>query len=567
METRATTHSGWRTYTLPYVTIFLAALLALAWQFVFPGYYNMYALDAAMLPKYVAEFNESFRQGILYPRWMAEDFWGYGSPMFVLYSPFLYIMSSAMNLSGLGLAHATAVIKLLSLFVGGVFLFHLLRKRHGDRAALIASLFYVLLPTRIYDIYYHNTPAGRFGEAFMPMTLFFVSEMGDGPMKRKDLAGFGLSYAGLILSHLASAYLFTPFIILYGLICRRKGALLVTALKIGSGIAAGILLSSFFFMPVLFERGLVHFEYNTNLYELFRFKYHVVINGYLDENNVYVPLKNSLAMEMGALLAVLYIIFRRGLFRFDRDSYFYAGSVLFSLFMMSFLSGFLWDGITALRTINLPSRFSAIYLIFISALFGIAMDRLLAWEERPRLISALSVGLIAVVFSYGLVMIKTSPRLTYDDYTTKLADRPDIQPEYLPKTVNLDTLSSLGVHDPRLSSMDRFSADIRRWGYVDRDFVVDSPRGARLRVKTFYFPGWRAWFDGKEVPLTAEDGTGAIMMAVPPGRHDVCLRFTNTPPRTWGVALSLLAFVILVFPRRVLLSRAPKSSCAGRPNG
>ena len=176
-----------------YVLIFAAATLALAWQFIFPGYYHMFALDAAMLPKYVAEFNESFRQGIFYPRWMGDDFWGYGSPMFVLYSPFLYIMSSAMNLSGLGLAHATAVIKLLSLFVGGVFLFHLLRKRHGDRAALIASLFYVLLPTRIYDIYYHNTPAGRFGEAFMPMTLFFVSEMGDGPMKRKDLAGFGLA--------------------------------------------------------------------------------------------------------------------------------------------------------------------------------------------------------------------------------------------------------------------------------------------------------------------------------------------------------------------------------------
>ena len=47
--------------------------------------------------------------------------------------------------------------------------------------------------------------------------------------------------------------------------------------------------------------------------------------------------------------------------------------------------------------------------------------------------------------------------------------------------------------------------------------------------------------DGRPVEITADPPNGLIGLTLPPGEHDVRLRFGSTPVRQVGAGLSLLA--------------------------
>jgi hypothetical protein len=93
----------------------------------------------------------------------------------------------------------------------------------------------------------------------------------------------------------------------------------------------------------------------------------------------------------------------------------------------------------------------------------------------------------------------------------------------------------------RLTSIDPYRA------------TVHSVSGASLETFRSYLPGYRAYIDGKEVP-SFRSRQALVEVRVPPGEHDVELRFVGTP-RLWIAACvsaaGWLVFVALsVFGRR-----------------
>ena len=72
------------------------------------------------------------------------------------------------------------------------------------------------------------------------------------------------------------------------------------------------------------------------------------------------------------------------------------------------------------------------------------------------------------------------------------------------------------------------------------------PRPARLGVRQFRFPGWRAWVDGRRVPVDVapyipeqQAALGFIVLDVPPGEHAINVALGPTPPRLAGMGLAL----------------------------
>lgn len=74
----------------------------------------------------------------------------------------------------------------------------------------------------------------------------------------------------------------------------------------------------------------------------------------------------------------------------------------------------------------------------------------------------------------------------------------------------------------------------------------------KVRINTLYFPGWQATVDQKPADLIVtnnikkpgspdrRDLSGLMEISLPAGRHQVELRFADTPIRTTGKLLSLL---------------------------
>ena len=71
---------------------------------------------------------------------------------------------------------------------------------------------------------------------------------------------------------------------------------------------------------------------------------------------------------------------------------------------------------------------------------------------------------------------------------------------------------------------------------------------------TFYFPGWKAYVDGKPATIEFQNPNyrGVITYLVPQGKHTVVLRYEDTKIRLLGKILTvsfLLFFIALILLR------------------
>jgi len=557
------------TYSGPFyhAVILVSAFMVLAWQFVFPGYYHKFVEDAIYTPCYIAQFTESFRQGIYYPRWMPLCFDGYGSPVFIFYSPLLYILTGLMHLVGPDIPTSVNLLKLLAVYAGGVSVFFLVREDHADRSALIAAVCYVLLPSSLLENYMINTPAGRLGQAWLPLTLLAVRRLVRDPASRGNVTLIAVSYSGLILSHLATAFIFSPFIAVYGLWSGKNPPIQRGALRLAIGIGAGLCLSAVLLLPVILERSLVQ----TNLLETIRYMsdwrkplllaFDTPVKD--DVRHLWNLTRYCIFIESGVAATLFYLLRRNTSFSLGRSEKACLWLYVAAIFMMSTLSGPLWQYLPGMASVNFPSRFLSVSMVFISLLIGLMLDAFMRWGGRPKAVTAGVAAIILLVAACDGLLVYRSLPPTSSARAEKYCGRVDMV-EYLPATADLQTLYGLDDKDPLLSntdpfiglnstvplltSKDKFSYAIFRWGYVDRKFSVDSPEGARLRVRTFYFPGWKAWVDGAEVPIGVQDKTGAMLIDVPTGNHTVELLFTDTWPRKAGWIISIVTLILLVFP-------------------
>jgi hypothetical protein len=87
-------------------------------------------------------------------------------------------------------------------------------------------------------------------------------------------------------------------------------------------------------------------------------------------------------------------------------------------------------------------------------------------------------------------------------------------------------------------------------------FDLSSPNPVMLRLNTLYFPGWKAYVDGKDVIISVaenpkppaielRDISGLMQISVPAGVHKIEFRFEDTAVRRVGKAVTLFGLTIL----------------------
>ena len=81
-----------------------------------------------------------------------------------------------------------------------------------------------------------------------------------------------------------------------------------------------------------------------------------------------------------------------------------------------------------------------------------------------------------------------------------------------------------------------------------RSFTVQADTELNVVDYTFYFPGWRAYIDGDEIPIQFQDPAqrGVITYKVPSGNHLVSVIFTRTKPRILGDVISIASLILLI---------------------
>ncbi len=97
-------------------------------------------------------------------------------------------------------------------------------------------------------------------------------------------------------------------------------------------------------------------------------------------------------------------------------------------------------------------------------------------------------------------------------------------------------------------------------GPLEDVFRLVMPEAATVTIRRFYYPGWKAWIDGKPASIRPASPFGLIALDVPAGERELRVAWGSTPPRTAGWVLFGAGLVLTL---ALLVRREPHGETAG----
>ena len=229
---------------------FLSALMMLR-QLKTPGYFSVFVADSFVYTSRAWQFIEALKEGIIYPRWLPLNFWGYGSPTFIVYSPLAFYLVALFNVFTGSLIVAMNITNFTALFLSGVGMFFLVKEFYSEKIALLSSCLYITFPYTIFQFYSVGTFSSTVSFMwFSPAFLFTYRYMKN--RHYRDMLYAGACYGGLILTHLINAYMFT-FVLMTFTVYMSVREKKPKDLIIGPAtVAIGVLMSAAYVVPLIY---------------------------------------------------------------------------------------------------------------------------------------------------------------------------------------------------------------------------------------------------------------------------------------------------------------------------
>jgi len=222
--------------------------------------------------------------------------------------------------------------------------------------------------------------------------------------------------------------------------------------------------------------------------------------------------------------------------------------VLAAAFFSISESQFVWDRLPLLQYLEYPWRFLSLVAVGTAFLCGFPF---LLVAPHSRWANGMLVALILALFLFQFPYAK--PEKFYatkdSDYSPEIIAAKGLAvntvQEYEP--IWVQERPQMPAKEPLTFLQGQGRVLAARLTPAAREFVVEVAQAARLRLNTFYFPGWTLYVDGIEQPLSYSNPQGVIEFSLEPGQQGVKFVFADTPVRLWSSRLSWLALFLLVF--------------------
>jgi hypothetical protein len=501
-----------------------------------------------------AQVLEQFRQGTVYPRWMSEFHRGWGEPTLVFYPPGLYFVAAAAALLAGGdvLSGFFLAIALLAA-VGGLGMFFLVERRFGAWAGLLAAVLHAGVPYRYFELYASGLYSAFAAACLLPWAFLALWRIVSGGSGRRWVFVWPLTFAAICLFNLPSAVLLAYFVALWLVVEIAATRRFAAAARVAVGGVVGGLLAAVYLLPAVFELPAVVVPENARSHFASNFLFQGAAS-WMSPGLRSLFDRMGLFPALSALVSIAVLAMRRRSERVEAASSAWtrllvtAAAAAFVL--MTPLAGPAWRLLPVLHEVNLPWRLleplgTAAAALSAAAIARSTGDRAAPVLGRaPGLAALASLWVICGVFAGSISRVNGSfpasaARASLEQFASK-------EGYFLPKgarrAVDLSTL-------PRLACDRPCRVKIGEWSPARRRLTVDTRAGTHLALATYFFPGWRAQLEdtpSSPLPIAAEPGTGRLLVAVPPGTHDIAVEFGGTPDRTAGTIVSWLALLVWV---------------------
>jgi hypothetical protein len=578
---------------MKYLKIYLPLIIIIALSFwavkpLFnPGFFPIH--DDTQVAR-VHQMHKALNDGMVPVRWIPDLGYGYGYPIFNFYAPLAYYIGAFIMFLGFGALSATKMMIGVGIVAAGIFMYFLSKEFWGKIGGVISALLYIYAPYHALNAYVRGAIAELWAYAFLPLAFFSVYKVYLSLNSYTDLkqnSKFKIqnsklqlkfkryiwiwtcvsaaSYAGIILSHNLTAMMVSPFIFVFAFYLYVKLRISEHIYKpyfVLSGLLIGILLSAFYWLPVIFEMKFTdvlsvvgggsdyrdHFACLTQLWSS-PWGYAGSAPGCVDGFSLKIG-KIHILLSLLSLPALLF------LYRMDKNKFLltilFILFVLLSVFLTLSQSKFIWDAIPQMAFFQFPWRF-LILITFLTSFLGgagfwiaeniIAKNRLIKYVY---LLGAVLVVISIIILDSKVFVPQQFSTKSPQDYISEFELKwrvSKISDEYMPKDFMRPIIPSIVPRDRIIANKDVKVSDLMdKTNHIS--FSVSALRNFEVKVNLAYFPGWHVYIDGQQQWFGYSKK--GLVLQIPAGDHKVDIKFTQTPIEKMGNAISAAGVLLLI---------------------
>ena len=499
-------------------------------QFVEPALYGCMVDDNALLRNWSRQFLQALHDGILWPRWLPDSHAGYGSPTFVFYAPLTHWLLAGVQLLGADISRASALVRFAALVGSGLGVYALGAARWGRGPAILAAIFAMALPYRVFDLYAVGVFQSKVAVLFFPFVIAAAHRIAT---RDGGVIPLAISLALVTLSHVLSGYIAILLSAVYiAVLAEQRGRALV---RFGLGVVLGLALAGAYLVPALVESRAVHLDwFRDQTWGRFEnnFLFWITDTPAAAQTDYHQQIRTNVLLSLG-LAAIVPMASGLGAREHRRELGATLATLGTALFLMSSASAIVWRWLPGLEMVLFSARFANFALVLAAIAIGISLT------GPPSLLRR--VGVACAVLLVALQAATLVRRGCAEDPSTLGEFGPDYDVvEYTPAAVSLDWLTAM-TPGPDISLDPAGVAFLTGATAHERVYQIDAAPGARALLRLFSFPGWRIQIDGSQVDHEVEPDSGAVIVDVPQGVHTIRAAFGSTWDRMLGWAISAAA--------------------------
>jgi len=424
----------------------------------------------------IVEFSKMLGVGYIVPRWAPDMNNGYGIPIFNFHYPLPNYIGSFVRVFTRDAVYAFQMSMGIGYLLLVIAAYFWLSALFGVVPAVVGAVVSAFTPYLFVDMYIRGSIGEVWATALLLLCLYVI--------EKNKYVYFAFIYGLLILSHNILAMLYSPFILGYAYIKNKQAV---------RWMLGGLGISAFFWIPAIFESKYVVGLNTVNFREHFVDWYNLIIPSW---GSGFSGSINSMSTQIG-IIPLISIIATVMFKRTKLLTYFFT-VFAFSIFLMLPVSMSVWEMVKPLQFVQYPWRF----LSFIIPIAGFCAAYWTSVLKKKWV--GIFFAIVAIICAGG--------------YARPVQYAPRNEKYYTSKSNFMGGTSSMG---------NSFSTIWTGWKNIP------ATEGA-----TLYFPGWKAFGGGREVPIVNDNGV--IRVTQP-----ATLKFTETPLRLLADIISLISIILL----------------------
>lgn len=507
----------------------------------------------------VFEMNKCFLDHQLPCRWVPDLGGLYGYPIFNYYAPLPYYFGELIYFFTHSLLISAKVMFAFPFILSYTFMYFLGSNLWGKTGGFLSAVFYTFAPYHALDFYVRGAMGEMWSLMFFPAIFWSIIKL----RERVTIANvllLALLFAGLITSHNLSTMIFLPLCLVWIVINYWKSKESRFLYLSFIGLILGILLSAFYFFPVIFEKNLVHIETTVEGYFSYTEHFKGLRKVLIDRSWGYgasireVPggEREGLSYQVGWVhlfswflaLFVAITLWKKNRW-VSTVIIFSSVAILASIFMINPRSEFIWRLIDPLKYLQFPWRFLLIVIFFISFIAGSFSLIFLQEKKYFWIIPILMVVSLNFLYFKPEKLIQTTDKelLTGQNWDKQI------------KRSIFDYLPIYAKEPPAELATKRYeilTGDTKIIDYKEGtnwiSFNTDTKTHSIIRLSQYYFPDWKIFIDGKESKIEYKNNSlGLMTIIIGEGSHKIEARLYDTPVRSISNFVTLITTFLMVF--------------------